>query len=124
MSQITYSATEKRFNLTYQYKTKKGLIRSAAAKPKTFSGLANQVKRASDRGVKFAFINPNPNPVLSIEGTHQEAFIYRFENGNPITVFSGTLVDVLRRADMIRVNGTDEHKSALKTMTVNIQIAP
>jgi hypothetical protein len=121
---ISYSAADKKFSMGYTYQTKRRQTRAVSPKPRTFSSLATQVLRAKDRNKQVNWQNPVSNPALSIEGNNAEAYLYRYENGNVITVRSGTLVEVLRYADMLKANGTEEHKTALKTMQVNVNITP
>jgi hypothetical protein len=123
--QISYSTADKRFLMPYSYTTKRKLIRNVNPKPKTFLSLATQVLRAKTRGiVAISWQNTVADAVLSLEGTFNECSLYRPENGNLVTVFAGTFPDVLRYVSMVSKSGTEAHKAAIKTMQLNIQIAP
>jgi hypothetical protein len=122
---INYSTADKRFLMPYTYTTKRKLVRNVNPKPKTFLSLATQVLRARTRGVMaISWQNSVVEAVLSIEGTFVDCSLYRPENGNLVTIFAGTFPDVLRYVSMVSKSGTETHKTAIKNMQLNIQIAP
>ena len=124
MVTITYITGEKRFSLAYNYTTKRKAVRSANPKPKTFRSLATQVIRAQGRGkTTFSWQHTPDNPVLSLEGNAAEAYLYRYENGTPLTITSGSLLQVLQYLFMLSKNGTEYHRNAVKTLQININIA-
>ena len=121
---ITYNTVEKRFYLPYTYTNKRKQVRSVNPRPVTFRSLAIQVIRAQGRGHRnFSWQNPIANPALSVEGNLTECYLYRFENGNPLTVFSGSFPDVLRYLFMLSKNGNPEHRQILKSFQFNINIS-
>ncbi len=123
MISISYSAADKRFLMPYTYNTKRKLVRNVNPKPKTFLSLATQVLRAKTRGIAaISWQNSVTDAVLSLEGTFAECGLYRYENGNLVTVFANNFPDVLRYISMISKSGTDAHKTAIKTMQLNINV--
>ncbi len=124
MVTITYIAAEKRFSLIYTYTTKRKAIRSVNPKPRTLRSLATQVVRAQGRGKTTFYWQHTPeNPVLSLEGNAAEAYLYRYENGNPLTITFGSLFQVLQYLFMLSKNGTEYHRNAVKMLQININIA-
>ncbi len=110
--------------MPYSYSTKTKLVRNVNPRPKTFANLATQILRAKQRGqTAISWQNPVSNPVLTIEGNMTECFFYRYENGNAITIRTSTFIEILRYVGMVAKNGTDEHKIAIKTMQININVA-
>jgi hypothetical protein len=121
---ITYNASEKRFLMPYTYTTKRKVVKNVNPRPKSFSALATQVLRAQGRGqTAISWQSPVSNPVLTIEGSTTECYLYRYENGSTIAITTGTFVDVLRYVGMVAKNGTEEHKTVIKTMQVNINVS-
>ncbi len=120
---ISYSSSDKRFLMPYTYITKRKLVRNVNPKPKTFTALATQVLRAKTRGVTtINWQNAVAVAILSLEGTFAECGLYRYENGNLVTVFAGNFPDVLRYVSMVAKSGTLEHKNAIKNMELNINV--
>ena len=124
MVNISFNTSDKKFMLPYSYMLKSKKVRTANPRPKTFASLATQVLRAQGRGqTAISWQNPVANPVLSIEGSLADCHLYRYENGTPLTVNSGTFVNVLRYVGMVAKNGTPEHKQLIKTMQLNVNVA-
>jgi hypothetical protein len=120
---ITYSVTEKRFLMPYTYATKRKVIRSVNPRSRTYRSLATQVLRARGRGqFNITWQNPLPNAILSVEGSLAECYLYRFENGNPLTITSGPLVEVLRYLFMLTKNGNPDHRNAAKNVEINFNV--
>ena len=124
MISIAYNLAEKRFLMPYSYTTKKKAARNVNPKPKSFGSLAIQVLRAQGRGQNsFSFQSPVANPILSIEGSLTECYLYRFENNITIAIISGTFLQVLQYVGMVAKNGTEEHKQVIKSMQINVNVA-
>ena len=120
---IAYFAAEKRFLLPYNYLTKRKAVRNVNPRPRNYRALATQVLRAQSRGkTNIAWQNPLPNALLSVEGTLAECYLYRFENNNPLTITSGTLVEVLRYLFMLAKNGNQDHRTATKNVEINFNV--
>lgn len=121
---LTISFSEGKIVMPYNYKTpKRGLQRRANPKPRTFLAIAWQILRAKERGqTSFTFVNYVENPVLSIEGTMTECYLYRFQGTTAITVNSGDFISVMKYITLLAKNGTDEHRNALRTLNINVNV--
>jgi hypothetical protein len=124
MVAINYNAIEKRFFMAYTYYTKRKLARNANPKPRTFRALATQVLRAQSRGqTTFSWQLTVAEPVFSLEGSRSECYLYRFENGNLLTVNAGTFVEVLRYLYLLSRNGYEYHRNAVKNFQFNVNVS-